>query len=595
MKMSRRVFIGSATAAVTAAEAVARQNASLPAATPQPDFYVQLVRANDVAVSDLLHELAHVRARPYIRRMGSDLETLTAVFCTPESAHYRSDTVIGRMEKIAAILVNAQHSDGTIDSGNLNSPPDTAFVLETVCTAFSVLRSNDDSRLAATKADLKRFILAGGEALVTGGVHTPNHRWVVSSALARIHSLFPSEKYVGRIEDWLGEGIYSDADGQYSERSTGIYSRVIDTALITMARLLNRPELLEPVRRNLAMNVYYMHPDGEVETTGSRRQDQNMVEYISSYYLEYRYLAIKDKNPTFAAMVRFIEARERGKSIIGEANPLINFLEEPLLKNPLPGGGSLPTNYTKLFANTAMARIRRESVSVSVYGGSDWPLGVDSGLASNPTFFTFRKGDAVLESVRMGSRFFSEGAFHSAGISARHNAYSLHQQYEVPYYQPLPKDKRNARGDYKLTPALTPRKYCRFWSKMDYPDRPMSNIQTLNQNLSVVENSGKCEMHFDISGHDHVPFTIELAFRPGGKLEGTLIEKMKDRIYILKQGKGRYTVGKDTIEFGPGEAAHEWLNLSGASYLAHHATLRPNGCCVYITGFTPFRRLLTIG
>ena len=594
MKISRRAFVGNAGVVMGVAGTAGqnlRQDTHSSLAGSQPDFYAQLVQSNDLAIPTLLHQVESLPDRPAnIRRVGANLETLTAGLCAPESTHYRSDTLIEPTRKISTILVDAQHPDGTIDAGNLNSPPDTAFVLETVCTAFAVLRRLNDARLAVTSANLRKFILAAGSALVTGGVHTPNHRWVVSAALAHVNSLFPDQKYVRRIDDWLGEGIYIDADGQYSERSTGIYSRVIDTALITMARLLNRPELLEPVRKNLAMNVYYMHPDGEVETIGSRRQDQNMVAYIFSYYLEYRYLALKDADPTFAAMVRFIEEKQRGRNRIGEANPLINFLEEPLLKHPLPAGGSLPNNYTKLFANTAITRIRRQNMSASIYGGSDWPLGVASGLNSNPTFFTFRKGGAVLESVRMGGEFFSEGAFHSAGLARKGDAYVLHQRYDVPYYQPLPAEKRNSRGDYKLTPA----KDCRFWSKMDFPERPMSNIQTLNQKVTVVENGGKCELHFDISGHDRVPVAIELAFRPGGKLEGELVEKMKDRIYLLKQGNGRYTAGDDAIEFGPGEAEHEWINLSGSSYLAHGATLRPNACCVYITGFTPFLKTVTI-
>ncbi len=452
-----------------------------------------------------------------------------------------------------------------------------------------MLRAADNPQLARAQDNLKKFILAAGEALVTGGIHTPNHRWVVSSALAGVNALFPNPKYVARIDDWLGEGIYIDADGQYSERSTGIYSRVIDNALVAMARLLKRPDLLAPVRRNLEMNVYYTHPDGEVETIGSRRQDQNMIEFISNYYLEYRYMALKDSNTLFAAMTRFIEATLAQR--VMQANPLISFLEEPLLRRDLPAGGEVPERYNKLFANTGMARIRRGPVSASVYGGSDWPLGVASGLASNPTFFTFRKGASILESVRLAADFFSEGAFRSAGITNSGSSYALHQRFEVPYYQPLPKDKRNARGDYKLTPV----KDSRYWSKMDFPDRAMSNVQALDQKISVREIDGKFELAFDVTGPPRVPVTLEVALRPGGKLEGALTEKVKDRTYLLREGTCKYTVGTDSLEFGPGEAAHEYLNLPGSSYAAHGAALRANGTCVYITGFTPFQRKLIVG
>ncbi len=523
---------------------------------------------------------------------GANVAALAAAYCAPQSAYYRSEKLIPLMERAARAFVDAQHPDGTLDAGNLASPPDTGFVVEALAAALEVLRRMDDPALAQIKTTLSKFLLVAAEALVTGGVHTPNHRWVICSALARIHSLFPDSKYVNRIDDWLGEGIYQDADGQFEERSTGIYSRVTDNAFVTMARLLNRPELLVPVRRNLEMTLHYLHPDGEVETVASRRQDQTMALSIANYYLQYRYMAIRDNNPSFGAVVRLIQAMP-GEGYVEGANPVIYFIEEPLLQKSLPVGGAIPSDYSRVFSNSGVARIRRGDISATVYGGSDWPLGVASGLASNPTFFTFRKGKAVLQSVRMGGQFFSQGAFRSEGLAAEGNRFILHQSFDVPYYQPLPKNFRNPRGDYALTPARD----FRFWSKLDFPHRQMSNIQTLDQKVTVIENHAAFELHFDITGHDRVPFLVELAFRPGGELKGALQElpaRDGGKAYLLKEGFGRYQVGDDAIEFGPGLAEHQFLNLSGPSYVAHGAVLKAAGILVYITGFTPFQRVLMI-
>jgi len=550
------------------------------------DFYLRIVKANDARVPSLIESVSGAQSRQVaVRRVAGDLQGLAAAFCAPESSFYKAESLIAPMEMASRFLLDAQHSDGTIDSGNLESPPDTGFVIEAVCPVLSVLRKTDSPLAQRIKDNLGKFILAAGEALTTGGVHTPNHRWVICSALAQTNALFPAGKYVNRIDDWLGEGIYIDVDGQYPERSTGIYSRVEDNAFVTMARLLGRPSLLEPVRRNLEMNIYYIHPDGELETVGSRRQDQFMTASIANYYLEYRYLAVKDRNRAFAGVVRLIEGMESETSQF--AGSLIYFLEEPLLKEKLPEALALPSDYANVFAGSALARIRRGQVSGTIYGGSDWPLGVASGLASNPTFFNFRKGQAVLESVRMGAAFFSKGFFHSQGLKVNGNQYLLHERLEVPYYQPLPKSERNPQGDYSLTPAED-----RFWSKMNFPRRQMSEIKTLDQTVTITEKNGVFELEFAVLGPAGIPVTIELGFRRGGKLEG--VRQAQERLYFLDKNIGRYVVGDDQIEFGPGRAEHQRISLEGASYSAHRGNLKPEGDCVYITGHTPFREKITI-
>jgi hypothetical protein len=586
MKMTRRTLLNNSISAFLASQSglsLLKPGGQSPS---DGDFYLRLVKANDARIPNLIAAInAPNPRRSGIRRVASDLEGLVAAYCAPESPLFKAEALISPMEKASRILLDAQHPDGTIDSGNLESPPDTGFVVEVVSTALSVLRKNDSPQVQRTKDDLGKFLLAAGEALATGGVHTPNHRWVVCSALAGVNALFPSAKYIDRINDWLGEGIDIDADGQYCERSTGIYSRVTDRALLTVARLLGRPELLEPVRKNLEMTIFYIHPDGELETVGSRRQDQFMIRPVSAYYLEYRYLAIKDQNRLFAGIVKMIEEKEGAESQL--ASSLINFLEDPLFKERLPESDPLPSDYARVFSNSSLARIRRGQVSATIYGGSDWPLGVASGLASNPTFFTFRKGKAVLESVRMGASFFSKGHFRSTGLKASGNRYFLHERLEVPYYQPLPKNERNSQGSYSLTPAED-----RFWSKMNFPKRRMSNIKILEQKVIITEKGSVFELEFDVTGSHDVPVTIELSFRRGGKLEG--VRQTQQEVFFLSQNTGQYRVGGDSIEFGPGRSDHERVNLEGASYAAHSGNLKTNGLCVYITGFTPFREKLTI-
>ena len=69
----------------------------------------------------------------------------------------------------------------------------------------------------------------------------------------------------------------------------------------------------------------------------------------------------------------------------------------------------------------------------------------------------------------------------------------------------------------------------------------MSNVQTLDQKVTVVEKQGVFELHFDITGREGVPFTVELAFRPGGELSGPVQEVTaagNRKVFLLKEGAG---------------------------------------------------------
>jgi hypothetical protein len=563
------------------------------------DIYLRLVKANDAHIARQAEPRRQDQSRQdpagfQARMTAYQVHSLAAAFCAPESRHYNSPELVTQMEAAAEALLKAQHPDGTIDSGNLQSPPDSAFVAEPLCVALVNLLRSDSDKLLRLKDNLKTFLLSAGEALTTGGVHTPNHRWGVCAALARINSLYPSPKYVRRIDEWLSEGIDIDADGQFSERSTGNYSEVTDNWLITVARLLGREKLFDPARRNLEMILYYTHPDGELESIASRRQDQFSRRSLiysnrpapDTFHLPYRYLALRDRNGQFAAMTRLIEEKA-GEQLAGN---LGYFLEEPLLREALPPSTPLPADYARFFPNSGLARIRRDKISATIYGGSDHQLGIASGLASNPTFFTYRKGAAVLESVRMAPQFFRTGFFYSSGLKLDGKRYLLQQRLEVPYYQPLPREQRRVDGDYPLTPAGD-----RFWSKMNFPAREKSNIKTLEQQVAVTENEGRFELQVHVSGIDRIPVTLEFCFRRGGKLQAVTPSPDSTDDFFLEQGTGRYQFGNETIDFGPGQVEHRWTRLESEAYAAYGGSIRPDGLRVYITGMTPFHKIITVG
>ena len=512
---------------------------------------------------------------------------MSASFAEETSKYFQHPEIVTVLNKLSDVLTNAQSEDGTISMGNLESPPDTAFLLAPVCAAFHILSEHQTSELVPVLERMKVFILKAGNALKTGGVHTPNHRWVVSAALAQINQLFPDKTFVSRIDDWLGEGIYQDQDGHYPERSIN-YAVVENRSFLTIGRLLNRPELLEPVRKNLQLVYYYMDPDGSLVTTDSRRQDQYETRNIITWYSLYRYLAIKDQNKQFAAITRFIEGSGNfEENILSQS--LYQFLDNPLLQEALPEPDALPVVYEKLFTSSKLARIRNGNKSITLFGGVDWPLIIASGRSDSPDFFAYRNGNAVLKYLRLSADFFSTGYFYSTILEKKNGTYILQHKQEVPYYQPLPKDQRKPDGDYALTPSIDGR----FWNKMAFDKRPVSNIKTLETKILVTVTAAAVVLEIEVAGMKGVEVTLELCFREGGQLTGVVKKDNSVEDFYLEQGEGVYEYKGDRIRFGPGMVAGKKPEfLDGEMYRSHFGTLRTKGSHVYLTGITPFKHTL---
>ncbi len=548
------------------------------------DIFERIIAANDKQVDGLLQTVS-VADFNFGRKAAADFATLTASYCCAGSKHYKNANLIPKLYILIDEMQKYQTEDGTVNIGNLESPPDTAFLLEPLSAAAFLLVKNNSSETGDVEKKLKTFIVNAAAALATGGVHTPNHRWVICAALARVNKVYPNKKYIDRIEDWLGEGIYMDIDGHYPERSR-LYGGVENNSMLTMGRILNKSALFEPVRKCLTATYYYMEPSGELVTTDSRRQDQYIGKTIVSYYLYYRYMAIKDNSSNFAGIAKLIEQMPGFEEEVMNRS-LFQFLENDLLQKSLPVAVNPSVNYEKFFTTSQLLRIRRDNTTSTLFGGADWPIIIASGRSNSPNFYAYRKGNAILKYLRLSSGFFSMGYFYSEGIKKVGDKYVLHKKWSVPYYQPLPKNKRVASGDYKLSPSIDDR----FWNKMDFAHRPVSNVKTLDTTITFSEINNTNELTFNVTGLKGVPVTIELCFAEGGKLSG--ITTTKDGNNFLETGTGKYELGEDSIRFGPGTVAHKTItNLEGERYSTHFGNLHTKGMYVYITGTTPFEHKL---
>jgi len=572
-------------------EFVLAGDALIPASKNDNQLMQKLIYNNDQSVKDLIAKgplNPDIRLNNF-RPLATSIAVISASASNSGSAHYRSAVLSERLNQRMDIILKGQYSDGTVDAGgNRQSPPDTAFVLEHICLAATVLKLDGHKDLQPVTEKLKKFILSAGEAMVNGGVHTPNHRWVISAALANINALYPDAKYVHRIDEWLSEGIYLNEDGHFLERSS-TYSAVIDKAFITMARLLNRPELLDPVHKNLTTYYYYTELNGDVVSVDSRRQDQFSTSRITRFYLQYRYMAIITGNPLFTEIARKIGSLPEFKDQV-MAHSLAAFMENKELQKELPDSGDPDDDFEKLFTHSNLARIRRGNISVTIFGGNDKPIQVISGRSSNPNFLSFRKGKAILKYMRLSTSFFRMGYFSSDGLIKEGRTYRLKERKEAYYYQPLDKNSVQGNGDYRLSASPDGR----FWNKMDFDSRKKSDVKEQITAIDITETDGVLDIDIKVTGPPNVEVTLEMCFNEMGKLTGVV--PASNNNYFLESGSGSYTLGEDVVHFGPGKNEHKKISrLESEQYTYHQGSLRTAGLYVYLTGYTPFSHKITLG
>lgn len=479
---------------------------------------------------------------------------LMSGYVSKESKYYKSKEILRHMTMAAEGLVNLQHEDGTIDllSTNFHSTPDLGFTIYPLAHAYEMMLQHDKLDYGTFPETIKEYLINAGRALSVGGIHTPNHRWVVSGALAWLYSFFPEEAYRSRVDQWLAEKIDIDPDGQYHERSTSVYTPITNRSLLAMAQKMGYTELYDVIRKNLDMTFYFVRSTGEIATESSKRQDKYVQSDMSKYYLAYYYMALEDRDSRYAGMVKYIEETV---PVAHLSYMLPHLLTDKQLMKPLVDGDPLPTNYHKYFKYSDMARIRRGDVDMSV-------------ITDNPIFLTYFKGEAALEAVRLSSAFFGKGQFSSQQMErVNENTYKLTSKIYGPYYQPLVEDKLPAEGE--------------AWGQVPRSEREQSEVQELEVTILITEDNGKATVSIKVEGPKNLPVTLELGFREGGELSNVVPKQRIDQAYMALPGQfAIYKYGEDEIKVGPGVVHHNWTQLRGA-------LPKLQADCVYFTNYAP--------
>lgn len=551
MKTKRRDLL---LAAAFAPAASAQEKTAQEATTESAEAHA--VKNNDRGVDALLaNQTTDPKSRWYggfpdgdgLHHGGTAMGCFDPFACAlvhPQSKHYRSPDLFARLKLAGTFLDRHTSADGNVNLliTNFNSTPDSAFGGRAMAFGARAAQLKGDREVLAY---IQPYLERAGRALVKGGLHTPNHRWIHCSSLAQINEIFPDPAYLRRIDQWLAEGIDIDEDNQYTERSTGTYNMVVNSSLVILADKLKRWDLLNPVRRNLDAVLHLMHAGGELVTDISSRQDRHTRSSISAYCLVLQYLALRDQNPVFAGLA---------KPYVRDAFPLSLLMQWPeLARTDLPAAPA-PTRYERHFARMGATRIRRDLTSATILSKRD------------SRFFQLRHGDAVINAVRFATGFFGKGQFRATSFEKKDGAYVLTQSLQGPYYQPL---DRPVGMDFEEVRRL----------------RAQTEVCQLTHRATIAEKDGGFDVTIEATGTGEVPVVIEINLREGGRIEGVVPAKEKDS-HFLASGHAVFRLGAHALRFGPGLQEHKWIVVRGAE-------AKLEGPSVYLTGYTPFRHTLS--
>jgi hypothetical protein len=587
--MHRRTFLtGTAVAAFVSAAgaipAIAAQGAVRDTAT----LALLTTAADQLAATILAGSAAGGMggARGTLRQM----RRLLTPFIWPQSRYFEDAALVAPIHDLLTRVETAQHDDGTFSAGNRHSPPDSAFLIEDMGVMLGGLKTSAHPASKGFSDRLAAMMRKAGPALVTGGIHTPNHRWELSAALSKIDKVDPDPAYRARIDEWLAEGVDINAEGFYSEQSSNYAQAVSNPSLLRLAKLPGLEGLRALVRRNLEATIDLSEPFyGDVETIISRRQDQAQTKQtLHSYYLQFRELAQRDGDARFAGVVRWIERNDSAQ--LGDA--LANFIDEPELAGGLPSESQPFVDLQRHFQTVGLVRQRRGPITASFFAGSDWNVNgepspfyntVGSGLATNPTLMRMWKGGLVLDAIRLIPDFFSMGHYRPSTIALdADGTVRMGGELRVPYYLPMAPERRNANGVYALSPSIDGR----FNSALDFSRRQVS-FRTLGIQIVVKPEPAGYRVIFETEGEQDVDMTIELTLRQGGTLEGA--RQLEDGSFHLSEGQATYSVGGERLLIGPGNGAGVVKASPGENYTWAGGRLQLPGTRLYITGRTPMR------
>ncbi|TVY09455.1 hypothetical protein [Paenibacillus cremeus] len=503
------------------------------------------------------------------------LDVVISLYYNADSRYYLNPELLTSARLYLVSLLREQHEDGTIDlkETNFHDATTAAFAVQVLGYTYRLLEkvSQQSAEEQEVRSMLLQFLSQAAEGMVTGGFHTPNHRWVMASALSLLYNILGEERLREEIQLYLNEGIDCDEEGEYTERSVGIYNVVNNRSLLIMADELAMPELLQHVQRNLNMVLQYIEPDHTLFTLNSSRQDNGKEAYPVAYMENYLLMAYKTNNPIYAHTADFLlrltdRLLSKADSLVElvTAVPIPRELTKCMLDERLAEFESdtkpPELEYEHWFQQSGVVRRREGDVTLTL-------------LENNSTFAKLQYGSNKVY-LKFAGSFFSKGQFKGSGLRKTERGYSMNYRREWGYVRPL------AGGSST-----------NVWKDMAHDQREKVQMQTYDITMQIIVEPQGIIVEVDSQGVEQVPCKLELMFESGGALEtgDSIIPGDAGRGVILKSGGAVYRRDGESLRLQGGFGEHAYTTAMRGSEPQSKEKFT-----VYMTDFTPIHRQIAI-
>lgn len=489
------------------------------------------------------------------------------------------ELLLERMRLGLDSLVRFQRPSGLIDlrSANYDSAPDTAFVVQALSLLiyFDRIVTPPDAwneGWRAVIAQVTRFVVSTIPGIIKGGFHTPNHRWVISSALSLASALIPeiiTPDLDECVESYLAEGFDNDEEGAFLERSAGAYDVINTRSLLILAATWRRDvaaQVYRSVAANLDFNAHLLHDDGTIETGLSHRQDYGVRKKAVGLVPSYLELAAATGEGRYRAVAEFIWERSDPGNAFELYYHDIYWLIAVLIRRDIPALPETPmeTEFSRYYPMNQIWRVRRGQLSATVFG------------EGKHNFFSLVNGRATLFGVSISQTYFgrSTGRFLPRISAVEQGRASLVSEgdggghrpgYDLPLGRPVSRDSWEAELSQRAVYQLPQARSTVEVAELESPEHGFALHYVSKAGLNDVLT--QIFFDFPLGG---IWETNDTAFAP---LDG--------QILFLKSGSGRMRFATDCVEIGPGSAEHQIFRLRNSDPV-------PDGYCrVIVSLLTP--------